>query len=122
MRLKSFFQGRDSGTVDGVQLAFGLSGCAAHANETTKIVRTRGLSSPTKTAACRTEPPFYACTEYPPSTGIAVPVMKSDAALDRKTAIPADVLLQNRVGLRPFAQRTIPPGVIPAGEDLQRFT
>jgi hypothetical protein len=31
---------------------------------------------------------FYPSTEYPPSTGIAVPVMKSDARLDRKTAMP----------------------------------
>ena len=31
----------------------------------------------------------YDWIEYPPSTGIAVPVTKSDAAVDRKTAVPA---------------------------------
>ena len=35
---------------------------------------------------------------------------------------PADVLAQDRVGLRPSAQRTIPPVVVAAGGDLQRFT
>src|SRR5207247_10443445 len=33
---------------------------------------------------------IYTCTEYPPSTGIAVPVTKSDAGLARNTAMPAN--------------------------------
>lgn len=31
---------------------------------------------------------LYTCTEYPPSTGIAAPVMKSEARLARNTATP----------------------------------
>ena len=41
-------------------------------------------------------------TEYPPSTGIAVPVTKSDAALARKTATPAmsSIVPQRPAGVR----------------------